>query len=227
VPAAKPASEPVEPIPATAPLPLGLEELFGQQETAAAAPPPSAESEYERIAVTGGEKKRFIPWIVVGAGAIIALVAAILIVLSVRGGDSETDPTTAPPTTEQPTETTPSEPDPEPVEPEPNPNEPPVVEVGPTGDFPIPAWGLQGEISAQFGWPQYRFEGENLILHGGTLLPQFPESCAEMREGFGLTRMADGTLEVLRPAQTCAEAPELYDQVWGLTAATIPTFKPV
>lgn len=237
-PAAVPVAAPpaaATPTPArTSPLPTGIGALAGQgaaqngiAPNGASASGSSGGDDYEKISVTGGEKKRFIPWIVVGAGAVVALIAAVLIVFAVRGG-GEPAPTAAPTTSESPepdpSESTAPEPSDEPDE-TPAPDEAPTVEVGQTGDFPIPDWGLSGQISGQLGWPQYRFEGENLILFGGSLLPQFPDSCAAMREGFGLTRQADGSLEVLRPAERCAAAPELYDQVWGLVAATIPTFQ--
>ena len=146
---------------------------------------------YERIEVTGGERDRprFVPWIIVGAVAVIAIVASVLIVLSVRGAENPGTPTADPtnstgapttPTSETPTpsdEPTSSE---TPTTPE---GDAPKVDVGDQGKFPIAAWNLTGKISAKFGWPQYRIEdqGKTLILFGGSLLPQFPESCKEMR----------------------------------------------
>src|SRR5690606_6582635 len=154
----------------------------------------SGGDEYEPIAVTGGERsRRIVPWIVAGAGAVIALIAAVLIVFAVRGGDEAPAPTAAPqPTTEQPAteepptpneeespESTPSTPTPPPSD------EPPAVEVGNTGTMDIPAWGVTSQISAKFGWPRYTIDANNnLLLADGTLLPQFPDSCQEMRTGF-------------------------------------------
>jgi len=40
-----------------------------------------------------------------------------------------------------------------------------------------------------------------------------------------MTRAADGTFTVLRPEQSCAAAPELYDEVWGLVAAMAESAK--
>ncbi|MBO1900734.1 hypothetical protein J4H92_02075 [Leucobacter weissii] len=192
---------------------------------------PARPTDYEPVSATGQERRRsrLMPWIVTGVGAAVVLVAAVLIVLAIRGNGADPAPTTAP-TTPPVTPTAPAEdptPEPEP-EPDDDADEAPEVEVGQTGNFPIPDWGVNGQISEKFGWPQFRFEGadnETLILLGGTLLPQFPDSCAEMREGFGLTRDAEGEIEVHRPAETCAEAPELYNEVWGLVAATVPTFE--
>lgn len=233
---------PTQPVPAPVPAPAGAQhppistaQLIADLGFDAPAPAgPEPVDAYEKISVTGGERSRpgFLPWIIVGAIAVIALVASVMIVLSVRGSDNAEAPAAdapaeAPATQEPAAPGTPDEPADGPADPE-TPetmgDEAPTVDVGQTGAFPIPDWGLTGEISAKFGWPQYRFEGDTLILSGGTLLPKFPESCAAMREGFGLTKLEDGTLEVHRPAETCAEATELYNQVWGLTAATIPTF---
>jgi len=219
--------------PSTAPLPSGsnlvedpASDLFGSDPL----PSPGSEEEYERISVVGSEKPRskFVPWLIVGLGAVLAIAVSIVIVLAVRGGgesEPQTEPTTqSPPATSEPTEETPVEPTE--TEPEtPAADEPPEVEVGNTGSFKIDSWGVQGEISAKFGWPSYKISGDTLTFEGGTLLPQFPDSCAAMRTGFGITKKADGSFEVFRPAETCAEAPDFYNEVWGLTAAIIPTLK--
>lgn len=221
-------------LPATAPLsmdslddpPADDDPIFGSE------PLPAADTgEYEKISVVGSERShsRFVPWIIVGAGAVLAIVASLVIVFAVRGGEDPQPPPVTEPTAESPAEPTteePIEPTAEPVDPEPAPDEPPTVEVGNTGDFNIESWGVQGEISAKFGWPSYTISGDVLTFEGGTLLPQFPESCAAMRTGFGIKKAADGTFEVHRPAETCAEAPDFYNEVWGLTAAIIPTLKP-
>ena len=60
---------------------------------------------------------------------------------------------------------------------------------------------------------------------GGAVLEALVEEA--MRTGFGITKKADGSYVVLRPNERCAEAPELFDEVWGLTAAIIPTIKPL
>lgn len=238
----KPERTPAEEPPSTAPLPVEPEanpaadvperdsagQLFGSD------PLPTPETgEYEKISVVGSEKSKshLVPWIIVGAGAVIAIVASIFIVLAVRGGTEE--PPVAEPTSQSPddtaTEEPVEEPTTEPTEPEesePAADEPPAVEVGNTGDFNIESWGVKGEISAKFGWPRYTISGDTLTFEGGTLLPQFPESCATMRTGFGITKQADGSFEVHRPAETCADAPDFYNEVWGLMAAIIPTLKP-
>jgi len=193
-----------------------------------------AGDDYERIEVVGAEKShsKMIPWIIVGAGAILAIILAIVVVFAVRGGSAEptetAEPTTeapAEPTTEEPTAEPPAETSEPPAETTPPADEPPEVEVGKTGSFKIDSWGVQGEISAKFGWPSYTISNGTLTFEGGTLLPQFPDSCAAMRTGFGITKLDDGTFEVHRPAETCAEAPDFYNEVWGLTAAIVPTLK--
>lgn len=225
--AARAAAPATQPTPATAPLPTGVDALLGS------AGGSGDDDGYEPIAVTGGERgrARFIPWIVVGAGAVVALIAAVLIVFAVRGDGGEPSPTAAPTTTEEPSTPAPTEEEPKPSPTEtdaPDSDQPPTVDVGRTGTMDIPAWGVTSQISAKFGWPSYTIDaGGNLVLDGGTLLPEFPESCAAMRTGFGITKKADGSYVVLRPAERCADAPELFDEVWGLTAAIIPTIKPL
>ncbi|MFC7766018.1 hypothetical protein [Leucobacter soli] len=191
----------------------------------------SPAGEYERIAVTGAEKehRRLLPWIIVAAVAIVAIVASVFIVQTFRGG-GETPPPVVQPTTETPSTTEPTEP----TAPEEEPSDPetpetgdaaPEVEVGSTYRMPITQWDVTVEVSNKLGSVYYMLDGERMILQDGALLPKFPSSCSEMREGFGLTRLADGTFEVLRPAERCAEATELYDEVWGLVAAMIPTIE--
>lgn len=226
-----------EPAAATAPLPLGIDDLLrdepalpGAAATSATPQPTSTDDDYERIAVTGGEKKRFVPWIVAGAIAVVVLIAAVLIVLAVRGGDSDPAPTT-PPTTEAPTDPTPTEdidPPTEPTEPtepeQPDPDEPPTVDVGSTSVMPVAGWGVEVDVSNRLGIMNYVLQGEDLLFTGG-LLEQLPASCA--KEPWGMTRVGDGTFEALKPETRCAAAPELHDEIWGLMAAMAASARPI
>ena len=188
------------------------------------------EAGYEPVSVTGGgqERRRVLPWAIVALVAVAAIIAAVFVVNAVRGGGDDTPPVAEPggggtgtsqptPPAETPDEEEPSEPE----APETPGDEPPAVEVGGTFDMSIPQWDTVVDVSGKLGGDiSYVLEGENLILQDG-LLATFPASCSAMRTGFGMTRLADGGFEVLRPAESCVEAPELYDAVWGLVAAMV------
>lgn len=189
---------------------------------------PEVGEDYEKIAVTGGERgaKRFIPWIIVGAGAVIALIVAVLLIGSLNGG-SEPAPTAAPsPTTpsesRQPSTTSPTEtrPTTAPVNPG---TEVPQVEVGPIMNMPITHWGVQADLSQKLGDTFYNITGENLVLTS-SLISSLPASCGSE---WGMTRAADGSFQVLKPGERCAAAPELYDELWGLMDAMVKTVRPL
>lgn len=196
---------------------------------------PTVDDDYERISVTGGEggHRRVLPWIVVAAVAAVALIASVFIVLAVRGNGDAAPPAAEPGTQTEQTPETPAEPTPgeepstEPTTPEPEPSDQaPSVQVGRTYNMDITQWNTSVEVSNRLGGGlHYVLDGDDLVLKGGDLLPKFPDSCAEMRSGFGMSRAADGSFEVRRPAQSCAAAPELYDEVWGLVAAMTESAK--
>lgn len=174
------------------------------------------------------------PWIIVGLVTVVALIASIVVMNLARAGDeaapSETaaEQSPAPTTTSKAPTTTQNrdEKKPEKDEKTDSANKPPAVDVGPTGDMNVPLWGITAQISGKFGWPQYEIRGEQLVLLGSPLIDQLPDSCAAMREQWGIERTAAGGYEVLKPAQRCAAAPELYDEIWGLTAAMVDTIQP-
>lgn len=161
------------------------------------------------------------PWIVVGLVAVLAIVASIIVVNLVRGGQTETgggtDPGTQQPTEEPstPTEpTTPTTPEEEPEEPG---DEVPEVEVGQTMELQIPQWGVSGDLSGRFGSTSYVLENGNTELWlSSQLINQLP-----CDGNWGAVQTADGKYEVLKPAERCAAAPELYDELWGLTDAFV------
>lgn len=170
------------------------------------------------------------PWIIVGIVAVVAIIASIVVVNIARGGEGdpgEATPTTAPTTAPTATPTTPS-PTPSDVKPtseKPDENTPPSVEVGETTSFPVEQWGASSQWPQRLGAASYALSGEgNAELRlTGDLFNSFPESCAAMRGEWGATRLANGAFEVAKPATKCAEAPELYDEVWGLVAAWTQT----
>lgn len=187
---------------------------------------PSGTADGDRLA---GAK----PWIIVGLVTVVALIASIVVLNLVRAGEpaetasSETAITTdtsssqsasKSPTTERDSEKTKTT--------EKESNKPPAVEVGTTGEMNVPLWGITAQISGKFGWPRYEIRGEQLVLLDSPLIQQLPDSCAAMREQWGVERTAQGGYEVLKPAQSCAAAPELFDEIWGLTAAMVETIQP-
>ena len=194
--------------------------------------------EYEPIAVTGGRGggRKALPWVIVGGGAIIALVASVLVINGVRG--SETDPTPAPaPTTtatEAPTET--EEPQPSetetPATEEPS-GEVPAVDVGPTWTLSIPQWSLDVDMSNRYGGrtPYVLSDGNSRAMFTLPLAESLPDSCAHARDPhvWGLQRNDDGTLEAIRPEPRCADADAaaVYDTLWGLMDATAKSARPM
>ena len=165
-----------------------------------------------------------IPWLIVAAVIIAAIVISIVVVNTVRSDDP---PAPTPTATASPVEPTPTEPEPQPT-PEPTPTpEPddgvPDVDVGETFTMPIEAWGTQAEVSYKFGTVNYTIPADSLIL-SSPLIDSLPNSCAEMRTQWGATRTGS-TFEVLKPAERCEDAPELYDELWGLTAAMVESMQ--
>jgi len=171
------------------------------------------------------------PWIVVGIIALIALIASIVVVNLARGAQEEPPPVTEPTTTQTPD--TPSQPTTPDAEPEADadadgedaePDGPPQVEVGATYDMNIGPWNATSQISQRFGSISFTIpDNTNLVLNSD-LLNSLPDSCAAMRQGWGATKTESG-YEVLKPAERCAEAPELYDEVWGLVDAWVKTIR--
>lgn len=180
-----------------------------------------------------------LPWIVVGAVAVIAIIVCIVLVNLARGGATDGDNASneAPETTSAPSETsTPSasadaddaaDADAADDGDEEDPNEVPSVEVGPTTPLDIPTWGATSELSLKFGMTSYSIPDNVNLQLSSPLINSLPEECAAMRTQWGITQGADGTYSVLKPAETCEAAPELYDELWGLTDAFAKSVTPV
>lgn len=234
VPAAAPAAEPVAAPVAAPTVPISAGSAASMQIGPPTAPFPGIDDDYEKISVTGGERRtsRFVPWIIVGAGAVIALVVAILIVGSLSGGGSEPAPTAAPTTESQQTQpSTPGESD-DPDDPgestQPTRTPPtavPEVEVGPTMNMPVAQWGIQVDLSQRLGLTvSYSIpDGVNLVL-ASSLIDSLPASCSKE---WGMTRVDDSTFEVYKPAERCEAAPALYDELWGLMDAMAKSARPL
>lgn len=237
-----PAARPTDPVPGVRRGQGGSTPAPAPAVTAATSPVPArqrlAHEQAERVHTSqqtspgrSGTTSTRMPWIVVAAVAIIAIVVSIVVVNMSRGADdapeattnsSTSEESTAEPDTDSPSTSTPERPEPEkkPAD------EVPTVEVGPTYPLQVPQWGFTSEISQRFGSTSYLLLDDTQLQLTSDLLNSFPEECAAMREAWGATKLADGSYEVRKPADACAAAPELYDTVWGLTAAWIDTIKP-
>ncbi len=212
--------------------------LAGSEASAATPDSRGGDDEYEPIAVTGGRSggRKALPWIIVAGGAIIAIVASVLVINGVRGSDTDPIPTPAPaPTTTQaPVETEDPEPsETEAPEPEVPTDEVPVVEVGPTWTLSIPQWNLDVEMSNRYGGrtPYVLTDGGTKAMFTLPLAESLPDSCAAAREPnvWGLLRKEDGTLEAIRPEPRCTDpdAAAVYDTLWGLMDATAKSARPM
>ncbi|WP_336651947.1 MULTISPECIES: hypothetical protein [unclassified Leucobacter] len=176
---------------------------------------------------SGDRAARAKPWIVVGIVAVLALIASIMILNLARGTQETPQPTTDATPTQTPKTTSPAKPkttNDDDDTPTSQPSGPPTVDVGPTYDMAIGPWNATSQISQRFGPVNFNIpDGVNLVLTSD-LLSSFPDSCAAMREGWGATK-TDAGYVVRKPATRCAAAPELYDEVWGLTDAWVRTIR--
>lgn len=193
-----------------------LHELFGglpDEEPEAPEPQREPRSPRQRPAA-------LIPWIVVGAVTVVALIASVMIVTVARGSD-EAEPDPAPAPTVQAS----ADPTPEPT-PAPEPDEDaedsvPDVQVGPTFDMPIDAWGVTADVSNKLGAVTYRFEdGDSTLLLSSPLIESLPQSCEAMKSQWGVRRSGSG-YELVKPSERCDEAGAVYDEIWGLMDALV------
>lgn len=170
-----------------------------------------------------------IPWIVVGMVAVLAILISVIAVNVSRGNgaDATLDPApTAVSVKPAPAPTSQPEPSADPA-PETHPDDrAPNVDVGSTSTMAIPQWDASTEVSGRFGSLNYMFEGETMKI-SSALTDSFPASCgAEMKTGWGVERVNGTSYRVVKPATQCADSPELFDQIWGLTQAMADAIKP-
>lgn len=213
-------AQPREQTPETDPFAALVPELLDDEPDVA-----SADSGYERISVTGGSgggARKALPWLIVGGGVVVAILASIFVINGVRGNDTpastESPATTAPATTEAPAETTEPEPSEEPA---PEPETAPVVDPGSVYDLPITQWGVTVPRSEAFGGgtPYTLFDGDSRAMFTLPLAESLAASCpdAAVAEVWGLRKLDGGKFEVIRPARcTNPEAAAVYDKIWGL-----------
>nr|WP_249290985.1 hypothetical protein [Leucobacter manosquensis] len=173
-----------------------------------------------------------LPWIVVGAVAVIAIIVCIVLVNLARGGSDDGNASNQEPTTTAAPSATPSpssgadDADADDDAEDTDPDEVPAVEVGPTTPLDIPAWGVTSQLSLKFGMTSYSIPDNVNLQLSSPLINSLPEECAAMRTQWGITQGADGTYSVLKPAERCEAAPELYDELWGLTDAFAKSITP-
>lgn len=176
-----------------------------------------------------------LPWIIVGAVAVLALGGAFLVVKAISGDDAKPEATTeAPaPTTSAPSGEESEAPEPTPEEPE----EPkaPTADVGPNPiSMDISYAGISVESSQKLTNPLWFYQAgppERVMFESG-LMNSFPDACAAMRSPvgqspWGIEKGEDGTWTVVRPAGTCSADSKLYDEVWGLMQAVADSAKPL
>ncbi|WP_336660687.1 hypothetical protein [Leucobacter sp. USHLN153] len=182
-----------------------------------------------------GIPPKTIPWIIVGAVALVAILVSMILINMSRSSEPSSAPTSAP-TTGAPTETTSPEteaPDADdeadkPAEDEkPDADAVPKVDVGPTSELNIEPWAATSQLSQKFGMTSYYIPDSTNLELSSPLIDSLPESCAAMRTQWGATKNADGTFSIRKPAEPCADAKELYDELWGLTDAFVKSIKPV
>lgn len=184
------------------------------------------------------ERKRSqaaLPWIIIAAVAVLALVGALIAVNALRGDDAPVEETTAAPAP-SPTETDGAETEaPAPTPEEPETEEAPKVDVGANPiSMPISFAGISVESSQKLTNPQWFYHAgppERVMFESG-LMNSFPDSCSAMRspEGqspWGIEKGEGDTWTVVRPEGTCTADTELYDEVWGLMQAVADSAKPL
>lgn len=223
------ATRPTQAAADTDPFALLAPELASDAET-------EPEPDYERISVTGSENRgrKALPWLIVGGGVVVAIIASIFVVNGVRGNETpattENPPATSQPTTEAPAETETPEPSEEPA---PEPDAAPVVDPGSTWPLPIEQWGLTVQVSEKLGGstPYTLFDGNTRATFDSIpVAAGFSDACAAAREPnvWGLLKTDDGKLEVVRPEPRCTSQADaaLYDTIWGTLDYMAKSAKP-
>ncbi|MFF8816758.1 hypothetical protein ACF07D_02015 [Leucobacter sp. NPDC015123] len=177
-----------------------------------------------------------LPWIIVAAVAVLALVGALLVVNAIRGTDEQTPAPTTEAPAPTPTEPEPTESETPPTTPEePEVEEAPKVDVGPNPiSMDISFAGISVESSQKLTNPLWFYQAgppERVMFESG-LMNTFPDSCSEMRSPtgqspWGIEKGEGNTWTVVRPEGTCEADPKLYNEVWGLMQAVADSAKPL
>lgn len=180
-----------------------------------------------------GRKQRIIAWSVVAGILVLVGIGAVAIAIPAINNNAAPKP--------EPTKTTETaKPTPSPTKtsesptPTPTPTETPDVEVGPTTPLDVAPWGVTFDLSTKFGSTQWQITGNTLTM-SNTLINSFPESCAALRTGWGVTKaepparggvvIGANAYNLAKPSGTCPAASELYTQILGLTQAMVNSGK--
>lgn len=199
-------------------------------------PAQSAKAKSSTGGGNGGGKQKLIAWLVVAVVALVAVAVSLALVLPIMNGSNNATPTPSP------TETTEPAPSPSPTEtadptptPSPSPtNGAPDIDPGPTSPMDIENWGITVDVSTKFGRTAYEITGNTLLIDN-SIIQSFPESCAALRTGWGITKaspparngvvVGDSAYNIAKPAGNCPANPTLYNEVWGLTQAMVDSAK--
>lgn len=177
--------------------------------------------------MTGTEHRgrKALPWLIVGGGVVVAIIASIFVINGVRGAEAPA-PEPAPVVTTDPTTpepTTPEETDPTPEKPAPEPSTAPVIDPGTTFTLRIDQWEIGVQVSEKIGGntPYTLFDGNSRAMFDSLpIAAGFSDACEAARQphAWGLLKKDDGTLEVVRPQPRCADKADaaIYDTIWGV-----------
>jgi hypothetical protein len=98
----------------------------------------------------------------------------------------------------------------------------------------IQSWGITVDVSGKFGSTSYQITGNTLLINNA-IIQSFPESCAALRTGWGITKasppavngvvVAGSAYNIAKPEGECPANPTLFNEVWGLTQAMVNSAK--
>lgn len=202
------------------------------------AEPPVKEPKPKKQRSDEGGKQKLIAWLVVAVIALAAIVVALIFVIPALDGSEKNKPTPSPTqTSESPTPTpspTQTSESPTPTPSPTNTSDAPKVDPGATSPMDVPFWNVTFAVSTKFGSTQYNITGNTLLIDNA-VIQSFPESCAALRTGWGITKstppakngvVVNGVAyNIAKPAGTCAADMDLYNKVWGLTQAMVNSAK--
>lgn len=235
-PAASPA---VAPESSLRPNPSATEDAFAAAMVATGGSGISGQEPYEKISVTGGEKRgrKVMPWVVVASTVTVAIVAALFAVNVLAGGGSETPPAPTPSPTPTPTPAPKPTPDTSEekaqeaeAEAESTGNTPPKVDVGEVWKVDITQWNISVDVSQRLGGMNYALESNSKAMLTLPLAESLPESCAAARTGWGLQRQGESNkFTAIRPEPRCTNPADaaVYDTIWGLVDAMAKSARPM
>ncbi|MFC4223325.1 hypothetical protein [Lysinibacter cavernae] len=186
-------------------------------------------------------REQLIPWIVVSAIAVVAIIIALVFVSSINATSNDAGEQTndATPSTSKPVQgntkpSTASTPTPSETD-EPDTGEIPVVDPGATSELGFAGWNVTGQLSTKLGATSFTVNGD--VMNLDSELPRtLPASCATAQSGWGISRsesktatntmkVGDAYFGVVKPAESCSENKALFNEIWGLYGAYLKSLK--